>query len=450
MIVSILNKPISRCQTKIRHQLVKASGFNLTSIIIMLLSLLTIQAYAINIEQYDAVYQIQVQDNSSAAKSAIGSGFMLEKKQIIVTNYHVISQYVAKPENYNIVLQNQAIAPIDLTLVSFDVINDIALLVVSDEANWEKLPLSSQLKLATEFPKQGQSIHAMGNPHNLGIKLVTGIYNGFVEHRFNQQILFSGSLNAGMSGGPTVNNSGEVIGVNVATAGGQLSFLVPFDKVSKLVKKYNHNGAFATDDYHQITNDQILSYQQMRYESLLDSVWQPTQFAQIEAVAEIRDDIQCWGDRNRDDNPKVMHRQVRLSCRAGDSIYIENNLSSGQIHYSFNYYFTDELNSLQFSHLLSQSSFNPDNNARERHVTNYECEQQHVSLQSNDDNNLMALCIRAYKNYPDLYDALYYSIANRNNQGFIAHFTLAGVSKDITLMFTQKFTNAFAWNDDDE
>ena len=420
--------------------------------LLILLTLLATELYAVNIEQYGSVYQIQVLDNSSAAKTAIGSGFILEGKQVIVTNYHVISQYVAKPEHHDIVLQSQDIAPIDLTLVTFDVINDVALLTTTNSEDWGKLPLSSQLKIASALPQQGQSIHAMGNPHNLGVKVVTGVYNGFVKHRYNQQILFSGSLNAGMSGGPTVNDLGEVIGINVATAGGQLSFLIPFNKVSILYERYSKESAFVLKEYHQIINDQILFYQRMRFESLLDSQWQPSLFENINVITEIRDDIQCWGNRNRDEYPKVLYRQVRLSCNAGDSIYIEHSLSSGQIHYSFDYFESKKLNKQQFSSLLSRSTFNPDNKTKERHITNYECYQQHVNHegQVEDDNSIMALCIRAYKNYPDLYDALYYAVINHDDKGLIAHFTLAGVSKNIATTFTRKFIDGFSWKGEDE
>src|SRR5260370_17484180 len=69
----------------------------------------------------------------------------------------------------------------------------------------------------------------MGNPLDLGFTIIEGTYNGLVERSYNDRVHFSGALNPGMSGGPTVNGEGLVVGINVATRrGGQLvSFLVP-------------------------------------------------------------------------------------------------------------------------------------------------------------------------------------------------------------------------------
>ena len=67
--------------------------------------------------------------------------------------------------------------------------------------------------------------------------MVPGPTNGLVEHSYEDRLLFSGSLNPGMSGGPSLNSQGDVIGVNVATAGSQLSFLVPVKKVKRMLAK---------------------------------------------------------------------------------------------------------------------------------------------------------------------------------------------------------------------
>ena len=79
----------------------------------------------------------------------------------------------------------------------------------------------------------------MGNPLDLGFTIIEGTYNGLVDRTYNDRVHFSGALNPGMSGGPTVSAEGQVVGVNVATRrGGQLlSFLVPARYAAALLQR---------------------------------------------------------------------------------------------------------------------------------------------------------------------------------------------------------------------
>ena len=58
----------------------------------------------------------------------------------------------------------------------------------------------------------------------------------------DSNILFSGSLNPGMSGGPTLNEQGSVIGVNVATSGNEISFLVPAQYLAIILERLKLTG----------------------------------------------------------------------------------------------------------------------------------------------------------------------------------------------------------------
>ena len=69
--------------------------------------------------------------------------------------------------------------------------------------------------LAGKLPK-GERLFAMGNPLDLGFTIVEGTYNGLVDYSYNERIHFSGALNPGMSGGPTVTADGRIAGINVA------------------------------------------------------------------------------------------------------------------------------------------------------------------------------------------------------------------------------------------
>ncbi len=46
--------------------------------------------------------------------------------------------------------------------------------------------------------------------------MTEGTYNGLVQRSFYPRIFFGGALNPGMSGGPALDDAGQVVGVNVS------------------------------------------------------------------------------------------------------------------------------------------------------------------------------------------------------------------------------------------
>ena len=76
---------------------------------------------------------------------------------------------------------------------------------------------------------QGQYLYSLGNPLDLGFAISEGSYNGVIGRGFYDQLMFTGPINAGMSGGPNVTEDGRVAGVNVSKRldGELVSFLVP-------------------------------------------------------------------------------------------------------------------------------------------------------------------------------------------------------------------------------
>jgi hypothetical protein len=82
-------------------------------------------------------------------------------------------------------------------------------------------------------------------------------------------------------------------------------------------------------------------------------------------------------------------------------------------------------------------------------MTDFECEDAFVAFNADSDRNVvtkMTYCVRAYKKYGGLYDALYFGITVHNNSSaLISHFTLAGVESDIAQRFTRKFIAGITW-----
>jgi hypothetical protein len=58
----------------------------------------------------------------------------------------------------------------------------------------------------------------------------------------------------------------------------------------------------------------------------------------------------------------------------------------------------------------------------------------------------VVVCLRAYNDYPDLYDMLFLQgTVDHSDQAFLSHFTLAGVNKPNSLAFARKFMEVSQW-----
>ncbi|MCP4203862.1 MAG: trypsin-like peptidase domain-containing protein, partial [bacterium] len=176
----------------------------------------------------EAVVKVEVSETGSGAKGIIGSGFFVGDGTRLVTNYHVVSRLVHKPARYVASVVDADDQEQEARLVGLDVLHDLALLEVGSAG-------PERLEIAAAAPAQGTRLYALGYPHDIGITIVEGTYNGRAEHSLYGRLHFTGSLNPGMSGGPAIDDSGVVVGVNVATAGNQVSFLVPLESVAELL-----------------------------------------------------------------------------------------------------------------------------------------------------------------------------------------------------------------------
>lgn len=400
-------------------------------------------------DQYGLIFQIRDVASSASSKSSIGSGFQVSADGLIVTNFHVVSGYVNAPDSRRLEYLDQEGNSGSLELLDFDVINDLAILRHPD-------PQPAFFPLASRTQNKGALIYALGNPHDFGITLVFGANNGMVEHSYDPQILFSGSLNPGMSGGPGLNEAGEVVGVNVATAGSQLSFLVPLAAVEPLLAAGRQLSAASYE--HEIT-EQIKSWQQRRYGDLLDRPWPTKPLGEHQALAEMRHDFQCWGNSNESDKDANVRSQ-RTSCTSGNSVFLGQRLNTGQIHYSFDNQIALDLSPYRFHSVVGNQMLSADNTATIDDVTPYSC---HSSFLTDTGPALSAdpqappaeigaagfikasYCVRSYTRLTGLYDVMFLGERSEADRILTAHYTLAGVEQATAESFSARFLGALRW-----
>lgn len=159
----------------------------------------------------ESVFQVRIIELASGSQASLGTGFIIADGTLLATNYHVVSSKIFEPEKYRIEIEKDD-TPWVLDVVAVDAVHDLALLAIAKNADAAETvePMGvfgRPFILDSGLPEKGETLYSLGNPHDIGMTVVEGNFNGLVEHRFVEQIHFSGAINPGMSGGPVVNKN---------------------------------------------------------------------------------------------------------------------------------------------------------------------------------------------------------------------------------------------------
>lgn len=394
-------------------------------------------------ENKTAILQIRIIDVTSGSKSVIGSGFVVNAEGLIATNYHVIQLAASKPDQYRIEYLSADDKTGSLQLVDVDVINDLALVTAVD--------LDTQpLPLALQEPPVGVPVFALGNPLDLGLTVVPGTYNGINQTSYHPRVHFTGSLNSGMSGGPTLSEAGQVIGINVSTAGNQVSFLVPVTALHRLIADYHGRGGSA-EDMTQRIGQQLFDDQEEKFTQMLAIDWPTIALGQADVIDELKPFVKCWGGSNSS-SEKAQFLSADRTCISEDNVYLSGEFNSGIVEYQFFWLEADKLNALQFYTYYQRlfADFVPGNTGEEKDIGDFSCDDQFVVSGNSGDSSRRktktVLCARAYKDYPQLYDILFVQgTVDNSRAALLSHFTLAGVSQKNAKAFARKMMEVAKW-----
>jgi hypothetical protein len=166
-------------------------------------------------QYWNSVVLIVTQD-ANRQSLAIGSGLIVENGKV-VTNYHVI-----EGAKYAYALSASGSKyPID-GLFGTDQKNDLALLSAQGIQK-------STVNLSMDSVQIGQRIYAIGNPEGLSNSISEGIVSGKRTLNGSKLIQITAPISPGSSGGPIVDDRGQVIGIAVGaiTSGQNLNFAIP-------------------------------------------------------------------------------------------------------------------------------------------------------------------------------------------------------------------------------
>lgn len=382
----------------------------------------------------DAIYQVRIIEKSSGNKTSIGSGFQVSASGLVASNYHVVAEAVKKPEGYLIEYLASDGSKGSMRLLAVDVLHDLALLQHErTDAPW--------LDIHRGDIRKGTRIFSLGNPHDLGMTVVEGTYNGLVEHSLYEHVLISGSLNPGMSGGPSIDRDGRVVGVNVSTAGNQISFLVPVGYLDALLQARGQDDV--VPDWNTIIERQLLAHQDHYISRLLDTQWKREPLGDVTVPAEIAPYVKCWGDKS--DDKDTLYQVTNRICNVDESLFLGGYFTTGSFRFQYQWFETEKLNAVQFySQLESRFYLDMNNNAYKDDVTPYACEARFVDVGGQAWK--VNWCVRQYKRFPALHDvAVAMASLADNRKGMLVNFSVAGVSRDNALQLTRRFIGAIQW-----
>ena len=144
--------------------------------------------------------------------SALGSGFIIDKKGIVVTNNHVIQNAE------DIIVRVNGDKDYKAKVIGADPLSDIAVLQLETKDKFTPVRFGDSDKA-----RIGDWVIAIGNPFGLGGTVTSGIISARNRSiglsRYEDYIQTDASINSGNSGGPLFDMNGDVIGINTAILG---------------------------------------------------------------------------------------------------------------------------------------------------------------------------------------------------------------------------------------
>ena len=377
------------------------------------------------------------------SQASVGSGSLVGPGGLILTNYHVISQVALEPQRYRLNFQTVDGVTGALQLVAFDVVHDLALVRMSQPpAGVAERGLFEFRPGATPLA-QGERIFSLGNPLDVGFVVVEGTYNGLVERSFLPQILFSGSLNPGMSGGPVLDDRGRIVGVNVATRRGsqQISFLVPAEFAQALIAR-SAQAKPITGSVEAEMARQLLAHQQQLTSRFVALPWRETKHAHYSVPVPREDFMRCWGSSNPSESKGLSFE--RSDCQMDTAIYINESLRTGDLAVRHEVYDGSKLGALRFAQEAGLSFRHEDMGQRTHDLTAPKCQEDFVESAGLPMRTVM--CLRAYRHLPGLYDvAVLSQSVDAETEGVQGRFDARGVSFQNAMLLASHYLQGFAW-----
>jgi serine protease Do len=208
---------------------------------------------------FDAVVRIDVrevafEDGAKRLSASIGSGVILSKDGLILTNAHV-----ASPRAVELSVTLASLERVSAHLVGWDHWTDLAVLQIDlAEVKRRGLKFTHAEFGDSDRLYVGETVYAVGTPFGLTRTATRGIIsnnrryfedtrgvNGYETGEFNTWLQTDAAINPGNSGGPLVTEDGKVIGISSRgyLGANNLGFAIPASTARHVVEGLVHDGS---------------------------------------------------------------------------------------------------------------------------------------------------------------------------------------------------------------
>ncbi len=346
-----------------------------------------------------SVVEVVTQNRTNLGISSVASGFVTHRKDWVITNYHAISDSIFEPDDHALHIVSMDQGELKAEIVAVDIQNDLAILKIEQALRVPLLPLRETL------PERGESGFSMGKPGSYQHSIVTGTFNGVNDKAAAPLIIFSGPINGGMSGGPTLDGQGRVVGVNVATSTQHqlVGLAVPAEAVGQLIRRsapLQNQPSLA--ELRQDIARQVSAFNQQ----IVKNFDVPTHSVRRLGPFQVRGDLSTESpcSASRKDTPKDHYKRIDQRCESSSSLFITDRQQSGNIFTGSFWFHSDKLSASGLTRLI-ENQMTQLRNVREEKgpSTPWNCTEQR--LRGRFDLPIqLHVCRRAVEHLPGLFD----------------------------------------------
>ncbi len=379
-----------------------------------------------------SVFRTSTSLSSEIEKKSYGTSFVVNKNGLLATNYHVVSDVLLSPEKNKLFIEYND-EKIEAAVVAIDITNDLALIHVDKTF---ELPL----KLETTLPSQGSKIYALGYPRDMGFSISEGLSNQ-IETTFPYQLFYlSIPLNSGMSGGPVVNEEGNVVAVNDCTMPNaeNIGFSIPALQLENLIQSTKEPyKVFTQNDLNSIISRQLTNTQDLITLRTKPAVKQRLKLGN-KSILQLSPDLDCWSAQDSDgDSTYVLHGKY---CWFKGRTYLTEGIYPGSFEVSYELIMNSTNNSYQFTKLLNSRYNHSDYIKPNPFISLFSAQKPSLLsqpictadkiLNSKKTPFIVNICMRGYITLENLYDIDFKAVSHRNDKdALIVRSSLRGFTK---------------------
>lgn len=391
-----------------------------------------------------AVAKLEVVEPFSSAPRSVGTAFFVDGygDGMLISNYHVVRDVIFDAEaRLRLHVAGRGVTE-DVEVLGLDAAHDIAVLRTS-MASTARLPL----RLGTP-PAMGSRLFSLGHPGDLATSVIEGTYNGRVGHSVSPRYHFTGSVNPGMSGGPTITADGGVVGVNVSTAGNQMSFIIPSILADAMLVETGLVYGDAAGDLGARLGRRLEIFQRNFFSAFIGRTLPAIPLGRAMVPVGPEDSFDCGAEPYESEDGR--YRQVTYRCTTFDRIAWPDGAVTAFISMEHIYLESNALNRFQFSRLysdvfaLATTWELPENDE----TGDWKCRRGNVSA-SSATMVRASFCARAHHKMSGLYDAFIRTalLGGEGGVGVVGTFRVNGATFDHAVQLFRRVMEGYAWND---